>query len=124
MKKKLIRENVQLAHIKINQLKTLKLKIEEIVIPAFDELQVGQFKTELLNDILNGEGDIIKSMVQRQAEHAINEMKSPSVRKTILANVERSFIDFQKVCEKVSNFKGIELLTFNRCSFCYDFVRC
>jgi len=111
MKEKiLIRENAQLAKNKINQLQKLKTEIEKTVLPAFEVLQVGQFTTELLNDVLVGGGDIIKSMIQLQAEQDIEGIKSPSVRKTILANVEQSFQDFQKVCKKTSTQEGIELL--------------
>jgi len=111
MKEKiLIRENTQLAKNKINQLQKIKTEIEKTVLPAFEVLQVGQFTTELLNDVLVGGGDIIKSMIQLQAEQDIEGIKSPSVRKTILANVEQSFQDFQKVCKKTSTQEGIELL--------------
>ena len=69
MKEKiLIRENTQLAKNKFNQLQKIKTEIEKTVLPAFEVLQVGQFTTELLNDVLVGGGDIIKSMIQLQAE--------------------------------------------------------
>jgi len=113
MKEKiLIRENTQLAKNKINQLQKIKTEIEKTVLPAFEVLQVGQFTTELLTDVLAGNGDIIKSLVQLQAEQDIKGMKSPSVRKTILANVEQSFQDFQKVCNKIISMECIELLHF------------
>jgi len=111
MKEKiLIRNNVQLAKNKIYQLKTLKAQIEKTVFPAFNFLQVGRFTTELLKDVLVSNGEIIKSMVQLQAERDIEGMLSPTVRKTILANVEQSFQDFQKKCAKVSSMEGVELL--------------
>jgi len=111
MKEKiLIRENTQLAKNKISQLKKFRTEIEKTVLPAFEVLQVGQFTTELLNDVLAGNGDIIKSLVQLQAEQDIKGMKSPSVRETIVANVEQAFQDFQIKCEKVSNMEGVELL--------------
>jgi len=111
MKEKiLIRENAQLANNEICKLKTLKTEIQKNILPAFEVLQVGQFTTDLLKDVLVGNGDIIKSMVQSQAERDIKGMLSPTVRKTILANVEQSFQDFQKKCDKVSGMEGVELL--------------
>ena len=111
MKEKiLIRENAQLANNEICKLKTLKTEIQKNILPAFEVLQVGQFTTDLLKDVLVGNGDVIKSMVQLQAERDIKGMLSPTVRKTILANVEQSFQDFQKKCDKVSGMEGVELL--------------
>lgn len=107
----LIRENVELRTIKINQLKTLKLKIEEIIIPAFKNLEIGEFSTELLNDVLSNNSAIVSSMVRLQAQDDVRALKTPSVRKTMLQSVEQSLQSFRGTCKIVGNLEGIELLT-------------
>ena len=106
----LIRENIELGTIKINQLKTLKLKIEEIIIPAFNSLEIGDFSTESLNDILSDNSVIVSSMVQLNAKEDIKGIKTPSVRKSMLESVETTVRDFKEVCKSVGNLEGIELL--------------
>jgi len=106
----LIRENIELGTIKINQLKTLKLKIEEIIIPAFNSLEIGDFSTESLNDILSDNSVIVSSMVQLNAKEDIKGIKTPSVRKSMLESVETTVRDFKEVCKSVGNLEGVELL--------------
>jgi len=106
----LIRENIELGTIKINQLKTLKLKIEEIIIPSFKNLEIGDFSTELLNDVLNNGSTIVSSMVQLNAKEDIKGIRTPSVRKSMLVSVDTTVRDFKEICKSVSNLECIELL--------------
>jgi hypothetical protein len=110
LEKKLIRENVEIANVKINQLKKLKTGIAETVIPEFKNLEIGDFSTELLNDVLSNNSAIVSSMVRLQAQDDVRALKTPSVRKTMLQSVEQSLQSFRGTCKTVGNLEGIELL--------------
>jgi hypothetical protein len=110
LEKKLIRENVEIANVKINQLKKLKTGIAETVIPAFKNLEIGEFSTELLNDVLSNNSATVSSMVRLQAQDDVRALKTPSVRKTMLESVEQSLQNFRGACKSVGNLEGIELL--------------
>jgi len=73
----LLRENKQTAQLNISRMKSLKSEIEKNIVPAFDNLNIGELTTELLNDALIGDCAKIKVRVREQAQMDIESIKKP-----------------------------------------------
>ena len=113
MKEKiLLRENEDTAQLNISRVKSLKLGIEKNVVPAFDNLNIGELTTELLIDALVGECAKIKVRVRKQAQTDIESIKSPAIRTTLLKGVDTVLFEFAQTCNKVQKLNSVELLNF------------
>jgi len=107
-----LRENKQTAQLNISRMKSLKSEIEKNIVPAFDNLNIGELTTELLNDALIGDCAKIKVRVREQAQMDIESIKSPAIRTTLLKGVDTVLFEFTQVCSKVQKLKGVEMLNF------------
>jgi len=112
IEKILLRENKQTAQLNISRVKSLKLEIEKNVVPAFDNLNIGELNTELLNDALIGDCNEIKAMVRQQGQKDIESLKSTAIRVTLTKGIDTVLSEFAQTCNAVQKLKSLEMLNF------------
>jgi hypothetical protein len=108
----LIRENSDVAKLNIAYLEGLKREIESKVISLFEEMNAGNFSTDLLTDALVGNGDKTRKLILKLAEDDLSKIRTPSIRNLVLSDVEKSFEKFNSACERIKSLAEIKMLPY------------
>lgn len=98
MEKVLVRTNDFTFDGKMRDINDLMDVIVKKIIPAFNELGIGEITTELLQDAVIGNCSMIEGIAQKQARNDTKSIKTPSIKDNMLMDADRAISTFKQAC--------------------------
>jgi hypothetical protein len=112
MKKILIKDNATIASRSILIAEKLIVEINQKIIPAFNDLNIGELNTELLHELLSDRFQSIDRLISIQAENDTGHIKTPSIKNEMLRVIDKVKNDFTKTCKSVINYDTVHLIKY------------
>lgn len=112
MEKILIKENASIAMRSIQIIEKFIVEINQKIVPAFEDLNIGKLNTELLHELLSNNFENVNKLISEQAEKDTDYIKTPSIKNEMLRVIDNVKNDFTKTCKSVINYDTIHLIKY------------
>lgn len=112
MEKILIKDNVSIAMRSIQIIEKLIVEINQKIVPAFEDLNIGKLNTELLHELLSNNFESVNKLISNQAEKDTDYIKTPSIKNEMLRVIDNVKNNFTKTCKSVINYDTVHLIKY------------
>jgi|GEM_PF-3413729 len=112
MEKILIKENASIAMRNIQNVEKLISEINQKIVPAFDDLNIGKLNTEILYALLSNNFESVNKLISEQAQKDTDYIKTPSIKNEMLRVIDKVKNDFSKTCKSLINYDTVHLINY------------
>lgn len=112
MEKILIKENETIAARNIQSVENHIKEINQKIVPAFEDFNIGKLSTDLLHELLTNNFENVNKLISEQAEKDTEYIKTPSIKKEMLRVIDVVKSDFAKTCKSLVNYETVHLLKY------------
>lgn len=112
MEKILIKDNASIAMRSIQIIEKLIVEINQKIVPAFEDLNIGKLNTELLHELLLNNLESVNKLISVQAEKDTDYIKTPSIKNEMLRVIDNVKNNFAKTCKSVINYDTVYLIKY------------